>query len=340
MQPSKDPSSSPSMQPSKDPSPTPSLEPSLAPSDKPSIFPSHDPTNVPSLKPSDQPTVVPTYKPTSTPSIEPSLSIQPTGTPSTLPSSYPSQSPSKAAFIESFLIIELTESTNNRDVTNITSIEHGVASSLQQVFVIEGVSTFVSCEVIGAYTNNIQALCKIEQTALYVGANLMSSDDLWTLADEQSISLALSLQSSLGIESVTMAVKALEPPSAAPSVGLSSNPNISLYPTTTSKPTGPSPEPTRSPTHYPSLKPSASQDPTIHPSITPSLSSNPSHAPSLQPSHYPSSFPSMFQSQFDGKECRFDIECASERCDRNTCSSGVSIFCPKVCLMCIFKVFL
>jgi hypothetical protein len=201
---------------------------------------------------------------------------------------------------------------------------------------LEGVLTLVSCEVIGTYTNNLQALCKIKQTAMYVGANLMSSDDLWTLADEQSISLALSLQSSLENKSVSIAVKALEPPSAAPSIGLSSNPTISLYPTTTSKPTGPSPEPTRSPTHYPSLKPSASQDPTIHPSITPSLSSDPSAAPSLQPSHYPSSFPSMFQSQFDGQECRFDIECASERCDRNTCSPGVSTICPKLCLNCFF----
>jgi hypothetical protein len=188
------------------------------------------------------------------------------------------------------------------------------------MFVLEGVTTLVSCEVMSFNEMNLETLCKIEQQAQYVGANIKSANDLSTTLDEQSMSLKLSLQSSLEIGDVSITIKVLEEPSAVPSSEPSPKPTIS------SKPTGPTSAPTRSPTRLPSSQPSLSNNPTVHPSTIPSVSSDPSSGPSLKPSNYPSAFPSMFQSQFDGEECRFDIECSSKQCDSNKsiCIPGVS----------------
>ena len=91
MQPSSQPSGSPTAQPTSQPSGQPTVEPSGQPTAQPTSDPSAQPTAVPTSQPSGQPSTQPSCQPTSQPTAHPSTS-NPTSAPSSSPSKYPTTS--------------------------------------------------------------------------------------------------------------------------------------------------------------------------------------------------------------------------------------------------------
>jgi hypothetical protein len=282
-QPSRCPSSQPSVQPVSRPSSHPSIQPTSRPSSQPSCYPlarpSSYPTNKPSACPSGLPLASPSSEPTNRPSSRPSYppssapshcpTVQPTTSPSTDPSVYPSASPSTSP-----------SSQPSRSPISRPSCQPSSRPSI--------------CPTIQPSSPpSTQPTCQPSEQPF----GLPSSHPTHCPAAQPS-------NRPSSQPSVWPTIQPLSSPSTQPSsrpsvlpTAVPSNPSAQPSTRPSDQPSArPSNQPTRCPLSQPSCRPSSvpSHYPTTVPSACPSL--QPFSFPSGQPSSFPSSRPSSLPS--------------------------------------------
>jgi hypothetical protein len=276
IQPSSTPSSQPSRQPSCSPTSQPSAQPSVQPWSQPSGSPSSRPTNPPSTMPSSQPTSQPSSRPTSQPSARPTRqpssqpfvnpTCEPTPQPSNQPIGYPSYQPSAFPSIQPTSVPTHypSESPSDQPTSFPSSQPSNQPTTLP--------STLPSSQPTGRPSSQPTMIPTSQPT---IQPTSIPSDQPTALPSIQPSSYPTSQ------------------PTSCPSCQPTSQPTFK--PTT--QPTGfPSSQPSKKPSDQPTSKPSSqpSATPTVQPSQQPS--SQPTCNPTCQPSSGPSCQPTVIPS--------------------------------------------